>query len=136
MTAAEFCYHGTDKPVLVGDRILVRRLLRRPLVATVVYVPGQTGNHPDIGPDQWAFRLDDGGIYVSAYSPEQFPATRRNIEFLCRASEPAAFHIPLEGDEPQGQPGRDLLAVIGCLTLIALAVLLLLTGWQKLFGAS
>jgi hypothetical protein len=50
-------YHGTTIEVQLGDRVLVKRFLRRSLLGTVVYIPGVSPGHPDLeveGIQQWA----------------------------------------------------------------------------------
>jgi hypothetical protein len=133
-----FHYFGSDNPVRVGDRILVRSLFGRAKLATIVYIPGQCKPDHDLGNDQWAYKFDDGGgIWAAGYSPKQYPSPSKRIRFVSRPGQEAnevmqAYQIPLE--EPKGQPGRDFLAFIGCGTLIAIAIVLLLTLGMWLFG--
>ena len=131
MADAPFSYFGSHEPVLVGDRILVRRLLGRAKAATVIYVPGQCEPNAGLGADQWAYRYDNGDIYAAGYSPMQVPHPRKGIEFMSRPGSVPAFHIPLE--EPTGQPGRDFLALLGCGTLVVIFATLLVVAWQAVF---
>jgi hypothetical protein len=131
------CYHGTKEPVRVGDRILVHRWLRRSVLATVVYVPGQVEKVEDLGDDSWAYKLDDGTVYAPLYAPREQPFASHTIELVCRAGQEAAaviqsYQIPPE--VPTGTPGSDLLALIGCGTLVALAVALGFGLWKWLSG--
>ena len=129
MDDTTFHYFGSDIPVLVGDRILIRTLLGRAKLATVVYIPGQCKHDSGLGGDQWAYKLDEnGGIYTGGYSPKQIPTPGKRIEFVSRPGEEAdeviqAYRIPLE--ETEGQPGRDFLAFIGCGALVAIGIVLL-----------
>lgn len=66
-------YHGTTEEVRLGDRVRIKRLLRRGLVGTVCYIPGQSPVHKDLEYEdvrQWAIRLDDGTVLAMAYSPQ------------------------------------------------------------------
>ncbi len=66
-------YHGTDVEVMLGDIVPVKRLIRRNVQGTVVYIPGISPKHPDIedeyGP-QWAIELENGRILLMIYWPE------------------------------------------------------------------
>ena len=86
--AAKLFYYGTNVEVRLGDRIMWRRLFRRDIEGTVVYIPGISPVHPDLeyeGIRQWAVELDDGGILVMLYWPENRKGQpRSNIKFLGR----------------------------------------------------
>jgi hypothetical protein len=119
------CYFGTDNPVRVGDRILVHRRFGRSRLGTVVYVPGQVDRDPELGDSEWAFKTDDGTIYAAGYFAGNDSHAGRRIEFVHRAGEEAAavvqsYRIPPEN--PSAQSGRDLLALIGCGTLLAIII--------------
>ena len=130
MDELDFHYFGSNNPVRVGDRILIRNLLGRAKLATVVYIPGQCKHDAGLGDDQWAYKLDkNGGIYAGGFSPKQFSTPSKRVEFLSRPSEEAgeviqAYRIPLE--EPEGQLGRDFLAFIGYGTIVALGIVILI----------
>jgi hypothetical protein len=102
-------------------------------MATVIYVPGQCAPDAGLGSDEWAFRYDDGGIYSVGYFPKQIPHPSKRIGLVSRPESVPAFRIPLA--EPTGQPGRDFLALIGCVTIIAIAVGLLVIAWRAVFSA-
>jgi hypothetical protein len=124
--APTLCYYGTEFPVQIGDRILVRRLFRRARLATVVYIPGQSSPDPELRDDQWAYKTDDGAIYAVGYFPAEVSRAAKGIEFVSRPGNEAeevirSYKIPPE--EP-GQPGRDFLALIGCAVLAIIAVIL------------
>ena len=127
MNSPTIHYFGSDNPVRVGDRVLVRPLLGRSRLATIVYIPGQSKHDDGLGNDQWAYKLDDGSIYAGGFFPQQFPELGKRFEFVSRPGEEAtseviqAYRIPLE--EPEGQPGRDFLALIGCGTLLLIVCL-------------
>ena len=135
-----FCDYGTPNPVQIGDRILVRSLMRRARLATIVYIPGQSHPDRDLGQDQWAFKTDDGRIYAAGFSPQQLPHPGKKIDFVCRAGREAeevirSYEIPPESDEvPAQQRGRDLLALIGCATIIALLVVFIVTTLRWAFS--
>jgi hypothetical protein len=132
-----YTYFGTTTPVRVGDRIIVRRLLGRARLATVIYVPGQSPLHADLGAQEWAYRLDNGDTFVTGYFPAQIPHARKHIEFVSHPGEPASVDFPAESAESSvGQPGRDFLALIGCATLRVVLGLGAYALWLKWFGAS
>jgi hypothetical protein len=83
-------YHGTKEEVRLGDRVRLRRWIRRPLVGVVCYIPGLSPVHPEIGADCWAIRLADESLSVTAYSPEQ-AQPRRHIELVARGEAPRAI---------------------------------------------
>lgn len=137
LTASPFNYFGSDSPVRVGDRILVRSLFGRSRLATVIYIPGQSEFDRGLGDDQWAYKLDNGNIYAAGFFPGQFSHPGKRIEFVSRPGEEAdevirAYRIPAE--EPEGQPGRDFLALIGCGALVAIAAALLISLCVWLLG--
>ena len=81
-------YFGTDVEVRLGDRILWKRLLRRSVQATVVYIPGLCPRHPDLEYEdiaQWAFELEDGSIAQMGYCPER-SQPKRNLQFIERGT--------------------------------------------------
>ena len=57
-----FHYFGTENPVQIGDRILVRSLFSRARLGTVIYIPGQSERDSELGDDEWAYKTDDGAI--------------------------------------------------------------------------
>ena len=137
MAEPVFQYFGTQKSVQVGDRILVRPLFGRARLATVVYIPGQSAADTELGDDQWAYRLDDGGIYAAAYSPAQISHPSERIAFVSRPGDEArevieSYRIPPEQD--QGQPVRDFLALIGCGTVVLLVILLVVMASAWFLG--
>lgn len=128
-------YHGSPNPVRVGDRILVRGWFGRARLAVVIFIPGQGEPDRDLGNDQWAYRLDDGSVYAAGHFPSRFPEASKRITFVCRAGEEAqevirAYRLPLADTEEKGRPGRDLLALIGLGTLIALVICVVI--WRVL----
>lgn len=65
-------YHGTQDEVLLGDRIVIKRWLRKDLTGVVCYIPGKSPKHKDLEYEdvqQWAIRLDDGTVLAMAYDP-------------------------------------------------------------------
>jgi len=58
----ELFYAGTQTRLLLGDRVRVKRMLRRSRIGTVCYVPGVSPVHPEMeygGLRFWAVELDD-----------------------------------------------------------------------------
>jgi hypothetical protein len=79
-------YFGTNIEVKIGDKIQIKRFLRRPQEATVCYIPGISRRHSELEVDdvrQWAFRTDDGTVYPVVYDPANFQPPRY-IRFLER----------------------------------------------------
>jgi hypothetical protein len=73
MTSKLF-YKGTTIEVQLGDKVVWKRLLRRPLTGKVVYIPGISPAHPDLehhGVHRWAIELEDGRILQYVYCPER-----------------------------------------------------------------
>jgi hypothetical protein len=83
-------YHGTSDEVCLGDRVRLRRWIRRPLEGVVCYIPGLSPIHREIGADQWAIRLADGSLSVTVYSPTQ-AQPRPHIELVARGAAPPAI---------------------------------------------
>src|ERR1041384_1705319 len=103
-----FNYFGTENPVQIGDRILVRSLFARARLGTIIYIPGQSKLDPELGDDEWAYKTDDGDIYSGAYFPNELPHAGKGIEFVSRPGKEAteviqSYKIPAE---EKGQPGR------------------------------
>ena len=79
-------YHASDIEVELGDRVKMKRLIRRPVIGTVCYIPGLSDVHNELEYDdvqQWAIRSDDGSVYPILYSPETFQPPKR-IAFISR----------------------------------------------------
>lgn len=132
-----FHYFGTDNPVTLGDRVLVRSWFGRAWLATVVHVPGQSEPDAELGDDSWAYKTDNGSIYAGVFAPRETPHPGRQFEFVSRPGAEAqevirAFRMPLE--EPQGQPGRDFLALLGCGAIVVVVVFAGIDVWYGLFG--
>ena len=83
-------YYGTNIDVQLGDRITWRRLFRKGVEGTVVYIPGISPRHPDLeyeGIQQWAVELDNGEILLMLYWPEDTKGQpRSNIRFKSRGT--------------------------------------------------
>jgi hypothetical protein len=84
-------YHGTKEEVRLGDRVRIRRWLRRPLKGVVSYIPGLSPLHPEIGSDEWAILLPDGSLRCTVYSPRERSTVRPHIEFVARGEPPPAL---------------------------------------------
>jgi hypothetical protein len=92
-------YHGTNIEVQLGDKILWKRLFRKAVAATVVYIPGMGPRHPDMvyeGSEDWAFQLEDRRIVQTIYCPERVQP-KPDIVFLARGepkSLPPTLRFP------------------------------------------
>lgn len=97
--SARLLYHDTDDEVRLGDRVRMKRLFRKPLHGTVVYMPGVSPPHPEMEwPEfsRWAIELDDGTVMAWPYVPEELQPSKR-ISLLQRGS--AEFKELLPNDE-------------------------------------
>ena len=78
-------YNGTDIDVRLGDKVIYKEwgLFNKP--ATVVYVPGQSKIHKNIGDDQWVIELNNSKELVTmAFFPHYDPYTFKKIKFISR----------------------------------------------------
>ena len=58
-------YRDGTTELRLGDRMLFKRFLRRPIPGIVCYIPGLCKPHPEMsieGLQYWAFRLGDGTV--------------------------------------------------------------------------
>jgi len=68
-------YHGTREEVCLGDRVRVKRLLRKDLHGVVCYIPGISRPHRLMysnGVHEWAIRYEDGSVCPIVYDPDNF----------------------------------------------------------------
>jgi uncharacterized protein (UPF0254 family) len=100
-----FVYKKTQEDVRIGDRVLVYRLFRRKVPATVVYLPGVSPPHPELEYEDikhWAMRLDNGQLRVAGCMSEGIEELGR-IELLARgdaaAVEKLTPSVPIEPDD-------------------------------------
>lgn len=78
--------YSTGEEVRLGDRVVMKRLLRRHVAATVCYIPGISPLHESFEYEdvrQWAVRADDGAVYPILYDPDSFQPPKR-IVFVAR----------------------------------------------------
>lgn len=99
--SSELFYHGTNKEVRVGDRVRMKRFLRKASYGTVCYIPGISAKHPDLEYENkrfWAIRADDGTIYPMVYAPKhRLGQPGPKIELIARTDYPGLSpDIPLE----------------------------------------
>ena len=75
-------YFGTSEEVRLGDRIAMKRLLRKPVHGTVVYMPGVSPVHPEMEwPEfsRWAIEFEDGTLLAWPYTPDTLQPDKRII---------------------------------------------------------
>jgi len=87
-------YFGTRTEVMLGDKILWKRLLHRGIKGTVSYIPGINPKHDDFefnGIRQWGISLANNRILITRYSPRE-NQPKRDIHFLGRG-EPESFPV-------------------------------------------
>ena len=110
-------YRGTADEVRVGDRVSLRRWLRRSLTGVVVYVPSEEAAKAALARnelDEWAIELEDGSLIGWAYFPEQLQPAKR-VQLLARADGPPRT-ISNPFLEPEPEPTlREELKFAGCL---------------------
>lgn len=104
-------YFGSRDGVRLGDRVRIRRWLRRSLVGVVCYLPGVSPRHPELedsdGCREWAIQLADGSLRCMGYFPDQIQPAKK-IGLIARDApyEPLVPGVRLEepgdheGDEP------------------------------------
>ncbi len=81
-------YWGTSEEVRLGDRVVMKRFLRKPLHGTVTYMPGVSPVHPEMEePDfsRWAIAFDNGSVLSWLYTPDTLQPEKR-ITLLERGS--------------------------------------------------
>ena len=103
---SKFCYHGTRDPVRLGDRVRVRRFLRRAEDGVVCYIPGTSPLHRELeygGMRHWAIQRPDGSLLVMGYAPHQC-GPRRGIELVSRG---AALESLDPGQQLESPPASD-----------------------------
>ena len=69
----------------LGDRVEIRRFLRKPLKGVVCYVPGQCKPNRDMqgeGLEDWGVSLEDGSIIAWVFLPEK--TVKPSIKLISR----------------------------------------------------
>lgn len=81
-------YYGSEDPVLVGDRILYKKLFSQ-VRGTVVYVPRQSNENKSLGDDTWAIQLDDepNDIRSLPFYPKEEKYAIKKISLLRRGNK-------------------------------------------------
>ena len=90
-TSSRLCYHGTNEQVELGDRVELKRLLRKPIQGTVIYLPGVSPRHDEMEwPEfsRWAIELDNGTVMSWPYLPDELQTSKR-LRLLARG--PSGF---------------------------------------------
>lgn len=85
-TSSRLLYHGTNEQVELGDRVEVKRLFRKSIQGTVIYLPGVSPRHEEMEwPEfsRWAIELDNGTVMSWPYLPAELQPTKR-VRFLAR----------------------------------------------------
>src|SRR5262245_29269990 len=83
-------YCGTNIEMRLGDRIEVKRFLRKPQRASVCYIPGISERNACLDFDdvrQWAFSTADGSVYPCVYDPQHLQPPK-HIRFIERTDDP------------------------------------------------
>lgn len=87
-------YFGTKTEVMLGDSVIWKRLIRRDLKGTVIYIPGISPKHSDFEYDgirQWGIDLENGNVLLTLYNPKECQP-KRDIRFINRG-EAKSFPI-------------------------------------------
>lgn len=102
-------YFGTRDEVRLGDRVRVKRFLRRADEGVVCYIPGMSAPHRELefgGMRRWAIQKPDGSLLVMAFAPHQSGA-RRGIELVARGASYTAPNPREQLEEPGAFDGED-----------------------------
>ncbi|HHJ40558.1 MAG: hypothetical protein AXA67_10205 [Methylothermaceae bacteria B42] len=126
MSESNLYYAGTETPVLPGDKIRIRRILRPDVYATVTYIPGINKFNPEMGNDQWSYKIDNGDYYVVGYDPLNKNYTSKKISLSARANKKdhekyKSFSIPPEVESDSSILG-ELLWLFGLSVIIFLVI--------------
>lgn len=95
MTGSRLFYYGTQDEVRLGDRIAIRRLLRKEQNGTVTYIPGVSSIREELEYEdvrQWAFTCENGSTYAILYDPDSFQPPK-TIRLIARG-DPQSFALP------------------------------------------
>ena len=98
MISSGLFYAGTATEVELGDRVRLKRILRRPLNGVVCYIPGISKKHSSLEYEdvsQWAIRADNGSVYPILYDAERFQPPR-HIVFVSRGDQVAVLQATEE----------------------------------------
>jgi hypothetical protein len=82
MQRSRLYYHRTNVEVELGDRVLLKRFLRKSIRCTVCYIPGISPIHSELEFEdvkQWAIRASNGCVYPILYDPANFQPPRRIV---------------------------------------------------------
>jgi len=80
-------YYGTNIDVRLGDKVMYKEWGLFNKEATVVYLPGQSEIHKNIGDDQWAIELNDSKeLIIMPFFPHYDPYTLKKIKFIARGT--------------------------------------------------
>ena len=75
-------FYTTGEEVRLGDRIRIKRMIRRDQEGVVCYLPGISPRHPELEYEyvqQWAIKLDDGTVLAFGYNPKKFQPKKHII---------------------------------------------------------
>lgn len=117
MNESTLYYAGINEPVLPGDTIQIKRLLRSKAYATVTYILGISKYDSNNGNDQWSYKIDGGDYYVVGYDYLNKHFTNKCISLIARADEKEykkmkSFVAPPE-TESDASVGSELLWLFG-----------------------
>lgn len=82
-------YRESGEEVQLGDRVTLKRFMRRPISGVVCYLPDVSPRHSEMefeGQRHWAIELADGSVLSWLYLPTELQPSKR-IAFVGRAIE-------------------------------------------------
>lgn len=90
MAGSRLFYFGTNEEVRLGDRVRIRRWIRKDLEGVVCYIPGVSPKHPELNSKdmpQWAIRIADGSLLLIGYAPDhRLGQPDRSVILVARGS--------------------------------------------------
>ncbi len=95
MIGSRLFYFGTQDEVRLGDRIAIRRILRKEQYGTLAYIPGISTIREELEYEdvrQWAFTCENGSTYAICYDPDNLQPPNK-IRLISRG-DPRMCELP------------------------------------------
>ena len=97
-TSSRLFYFASEVEVRLGDRVELKRFLRKPRRGIVCYISGVSPLQSELEDDairQWAIKTDDGAVLPILYHPDGFQPPE-DIQFVCRGEDPGVTQGELQ----------------------------------------